>query len=144
MRIYLASSWRNEMQPPLVAVLRYAGHEVYDFRHPSHGDDGFHWSNIDPNWKTWEPHEYIKSLGHPIAASGFRKDMAALAWCEVCVLLNPCGRSAHLELGWAIGAGKSTIIHLAGMVEPELMYKMAHRIVATTDELLALLKDWSR
>lgn len=33
-RIYLASSWRNEHQPRILALLRDAGHEVYDFRHP--------------------------------------------------------------------------------------------------------------
>jgi len=36
--------------------------------------------------------------------------MNALRWCEACVLLLPCGRSAHLELGWAAGAGKRTVV----------------------------------
>lgn len=34
-RIYVASSWRCVEQPRIVALLRGAGHEVYDFRNPS-------------------------------------------------------------------------------------------------------------
>lgn len=35
MKIYLASSWRHRGQPNLVAILRGAGQEVYDFRNPA-------------------------------------------------------------------------------------------------------------
>jgi hypothetical protein len=41
MRIYVASSWRNLYQPTVVTALRQEGYEVYDFRHPAPGDDGF-------------------------------------------------------------------------------------------------------
>jgi nucleoside 2-deoxyribosyltransferase len=50
--------------------------------------------------------------------------MDALEDCDACVLVMPCGRSAHLEAGFAIGAGKPTAI-LISEGEPELMYKMA-------------------
>ena len=44
MRIYVASSWRNEArQQATVHALRGAGHEVYDFRNPAPGDTGFSW-----------------------------------------------------------------------------------------------------
>jgi len=33
-KIYVASSWRNDYYPKVVAKLREAGHEVYDFRNP--------------------------------------------------------------------------------------------------------------
>ena len=33
-KIYVASSWRNPYQPEVVAALKKAGHEVYDFRNP--------------------------------------------------------------------------------------------------------------
>lgn len=32
MRVYVATSWRNEFQPGVVAALREDGHEVYDFK----------------------------------------------------------------------------------------------------------------
>lgn len=34
MKIYVASSWRNLLQPAVVHVLRRCGHDVYDFKHP--------------------------------------------------------------------------------------------------------------
>ena len=43
-RIYVASSWRNKYQPEVVAALRKAGHEVYDFRNPKDNPGGFHWA----------------------------------------------------------------------------------------------------
>jgi hypothetical protein len=36
-KIYVASSWRNGQQQDVVARLRAAGHEVYDFRAPDAG-----------------------------------------------------------------------------------------------------------
>ena len=59
-RIYLASSWRNMQQPALVAWLRDIGHEVYDFRNPGPGDNGFSWKSIDPNWERWTGPEYLR------------------------------------------------------------------------------------
>lgn len=156
-RIYVASSWRNPDQPSIVSLLRVDGHEVYDFRHPEPGDNGFHWSEIDPEWTHWTAERYVAALDHPIAVAGYGKDFAAMEWADTFVLVLPCGRSAHLELGWATGAGKRTAILLApdsdlhggvpGHVtmapdrqgwEPELMYKLADRVVPTTMGLL----DW--
>ena len=51
-KIYVASSWRNEYQPEVVAALRKA-------------------------------------------------DLDAMLWAETCVLVLPCGRSAHTEAGCA-------------------------------------------
>ena len=65
--------------------------------------------------------------------------MTALDACEACVLVLPCGRSAHLELGHASGAGKRTIVLLAEGCEPELMYRMCSALCATVDEVLAAL-----
>jgi nucleoside 2-deoxyribosyltransferase len=125
-KIYLASSWRNPMQPLAVQVLRDAGHEVYDFRNPAPGDTGFAWSEIDPCWMAWDPERFARALANPIAKAGFQSDKDALDWCDTCVLLLPCGRSAHLEAGYAIGQGKPTIIVLAEVgLEPELMYLLA-------------------
>lgn len=42
--IYLATSWRNDAYPAVLAALRAAGHEVYDFRDTN---ASFHWREID-------------------------------------------------------------------------------------------------
>lgn len=127
MKIYVASSWRNNIQPIVVEALRKIGHEVYDFKNPEPGNHGFHWSDIDVNWKTWTPEEFKEALKHRIAVDGFNRDMMALIDCDVCVMVMPCGRSAHLEAGYALGAGKPLIIMLSDG-EPELMYNMTSHI----------------
>ena len=138
MKIYVASSWRNERQPEVVRSLRRRGHEVYDFRNPSPVDGGFHWSEIDPGWQNWAPEEYRTALTHPKAERGFRNDYDAMLLADAFVLLMPCGRSAHLEAGWAIGQGKPTCILFETQDEPELMYKLADRLALTLAEVL----DW--
>lgn len=141
MRIYVASSWRNPHQPIVVTTLLLAGHQVYDFRNPRPGDHGFAWSSIDPDWLRWSPERFRECLDHPVAQAGFANDMDALRSCDACVLVLPCGRSAHLELGWAAGAGKRTVVLFTGPDEPELMYRMLHKVCVNLDEVLAALEE---
>ena len=133
--IYVASSWRNEIQPEIVRRLRSWGHHVYDFRNPPGGTD-FAWSAIDPNWEQWTPEQWREALDHPLALRGYVSDMSALRGCDTCLLVLPCGRSAHLELGWAAGAGKRTVIYVpVDHTEPELMVKMCDKILIGSKEL---------
>jgi len=120
MKIYVASSWRNERQQLVVKALRREGHEVYDFKNPSEGDNGFDWSDIDTDWENWTPEHYVEQLKHPIAERGFNKDFNAMKWADCCVMVLPCGRSANTEAGWMKGQGKPTIV-LIDKVEPELL-----------------------
>lgn len=137
MKIYLASSWRNAEQPQAVADLRAAGHDVYDFRNPPGGiPNGFKWSEIDPNWKAWSAADYRKMLKSPLAQRGFNSDFDGMKWADIGILLLPCGRSAHLELGWMAGAGKRTIIWTRDWEEPELMTLLADEICVSLDEVL--------
>ena len=140
-RIYVASSWRNDAQPEAIVSLRAAGHRVYDFRDPPHGQGGFHWSEIDEGWEGWTPEAYRNILlHHPTAAHGFLTDLRAMKWCDTCLLLMPSGRSAHLELGWCAGAGKQTLILLSDG-EPELMNLIADHICITLGEVLSILQQ---
>lgn len=140
-RIYVASSWRNDQQPGVVDRLREEGHEVYDFRHPRPGDDGFRWSEIDCAWEHWVPQQYRAALSHPIAEEGYKSDFDAMGWADTCVLVLPCGRSAHLEAGWFAGSGRRVLILLDESPEPELMYKMADSICLDLDEIVVRLAD---
>lgn len=143
MKIYAASSWRNARHPATVEALRAAGHEVYDFRNPEPDKRGFSWSEIDPDWETTTDPRCIRALlDHPVAREGFRLDMAALDWADACVLTLPCGRSAHLELGYAVGAGKPTAVLMDEFSEPELMYGMVGALCVDLNELVATLGSW--
>lgn len=138
-RIYVASSWRNAYQPAIVEELRASGFDAYDFRHPSTDDDGFHWSEVDEAWESWEPDEYRDALKTRIAVEGFKNDWDAMREADACVLVLPSGRSAHLEAGYFVGAGKPLYIYMPEKQEPELMYKMATHICLSRGELLARL-----
>ena len=144
MKIYVASSWRCQYQPEAVHKLRALGHEVYDFRGPGTGwreaegtDGGFHWSEIDPAWQTWpdDVPRYLQGLTHPRAIEGFNRDMDALKRADACILVNPCGQSAHAELGWAAGAGKLTAAWCPAIREPDLMLKMASHITDSWESI---------
>lgn len=137
--LYVASSWRNDIQPSVVASLRQFA-DVYDYRVPAKGASGFHWSDIDPEWKTWTPQQFKTSLDHPIARGGFLTDMNALRACDACILVLPCGRSAHLELGYCVGAGKPTAVLLSDG-EPELMYRMVDFLGTTVPQIMSWVQD---
>ena len=135
-RVYVASSWRNQYFPEVVTRLREAGHEVYDFRNPPHGGAGFHWTDIDPDAPNWTYAQYAEGLRHPLAERQFQADIDALTWADTCVLVLPCGRSAHTEAGWMAGAGKRVIAYIPEMVEPELMYKLFAGVAGSLEELV--------
>ncbi len=158
-KIYVASSWRNPYFADVVSLLRSAGHEVYDFRNPPHGGHGFKWAEIAPDMGVgaagcavgaatgggaaateWTFDQYRQGLKHPKAERQFAADLQAMLWADTCVLVLPCGRSAHTEAGWFSGRGLKTIAYIPQFDEPELMYKLFDAIVATPTELLEALK----
>ena len=151
MHIYVASSWRNTYYPEVVQALRDAGHEVYDFRNPPTGAPGFHWTDVDPNCMDWTPVEYQANLTHPLAEQQFKNDIEAMTACDACVLVLPCGRSAHTEAGWFAGQGKKVYAFIPDKdsfencgsnnrapvaIEPELMYKLFTKVCINFEELI--------
>lgn len=147
--IYVASSWRNPMHTAVCAGLRAASIEHYDFKNPE-GGTGFSWrevktdapsaTGIKSKGSDWEQvDEYLRMVSHPRALAGFASDFDAMKAADTFVLVLPCGKSAHLELGWAVGAGKRTAILLEDPVEPELMYRMVDYLAPTFFDLLGWL-----
>ncbi len=134
MKIYVASSWRNLLQPAIVHALRRSGHDVYDFKNPAPGNTGFRWTEIDPEWKAWDAKAYREALQHPVAAAGYALDIGALKACDACVLVLPSGRSASWEFGYAMGQGKRGAVVQFDPIEPELMYREAE-IITNMNEL---------
>lgn len=153
-RIYVASSWRNTLQQGVVHILRAAGFEVYDFKHPhatyEYVDQprdmrpGFSWDQVglvDHNRPvdTVPAADYLDAINHAGAVAGFQRDFDAMQWADTFVLVLPCGRSAHLELGWAVGAGKRTAVLLDDPCTPELMYRMVDYLAPSVMDLLGWL-----
>jgi hypothetical protein len=105
---------------------------------PRHrGDGGFRWSAVDPDWQRWpsDIKRYLRGLEHPVAIAGYRRDMDALVRADACILVNPCGQSAHAELGFAAGAGKLTAAWCPEIREPDLMLKMAAHITDSWESI---------
>lgn len=159
-RIYLASSWKNDAHRDVVLAFRAAGHEVYDFKEPVPGDNGFHWSEVardvpssrhgSNEYRDWTFEDFRTALDHPASLAGFTSDFSAMEWADTCVLLLPCGRSAHLELGWFVGQERPTCIlrdplegqpyhHFQTTSGPELMYRMVDVLASTTEDAVEWL-----
>lgn len=151
--IYVASSWRNELHSEVVAALqaeaKRTGEDAllpYDFKNPSQAK-GFHWTEVGMKSYDRETNgavpqdEYLEGIEHPRAIDGFNSDFYAMQQSKACVLVLPCGSSAHLEMGWFIGENLLTVILLNDPVVPELMYKMADYLATNLDDLLEFLTE---
>lgn len=103
MYVYVASSWRNPLYHGVTHALRAAGIDHYDFRNPPNGA-GFRWEEIGgrPGTEPVSRSTYLDMIDHPRALEGFASDFDAMKRADTMVLILPCGRSAHLELGWAL------------------------------------------
>ena len=142
LKIYVASSWRNFLQQGIVVALRRSGHEVYDFKHPAPGNNGFRWTDVDPSLPQtadgkaapWTAEQTRKALASSVAIDGYTLDMSALEWCDACVMVLPAGRSASWELGYAMGQGKAAYVVQLDEKEPELMF-MGANILGSMNEL---------
>ena len=143
--IYVASSWKNNYQQSVVNTLRSYNIKCYDFRNPE-DSKGFSWAEVLPVYSEGaDPNgdislsDYFEALEHPRAIEGYNADFAAMQKADLFLLVLPCGRSAHLELGWAVGQGKRTIILFEDSltpVTPELMYRMVDFFAHNMSDLL--------
>ena len=138
-KVYLASSWSNEEQPHYVRLLREHGHQVYDFRRA-----GLTWSKVGSDYERWSARQYKAHLRTSLAAHIFQNNLRGMKWAHVGVLLLPCGRSAHLELGWMAGRGKYTIIISSNDQKLDLMDKLVDEICLSENLLLKSLDAWDK
>lgn len=55
-------------------------------------------------------YSYIEAIREPICQSVFETDKKFIEDADLVVMLKPCGKSACLELGYAAGLGKMTVV----------------------------------
>lgn len=142
LKIYLASSWQNKEYEQVLNTLRLEGYETYDFKHPENKElSSFDWEKLDKKYNRWTCSDFKKALNHPETIKAFQKDFQAMQEADICVLLLPCGRSAHSEAGWMKGNGKKVfILDLSENPKPELMYRMYDDYLTETMELIERIK----
>lgn len=136
--IYIASSWRNKIFDEFYKGLLNNGFNPYNFKA---GEKAFNWRETLDTYKQDDlvsAHEMTRMLNTIQADEAYQADMSALEQAQVCLLLLPCGKSAHFELGWAVAKKKDCIVFMSRPSEPELMYKECHIVNNFYDLLLCL------
>lgn len=136
-RIYLVGSLRNPNILVIAKRLRDAGHEVFD--------DWFAAGpNADDIWRDYEKvrgRTFVEALAGPHAETVFTFDRTNILARDTVVLVLPAGKSAHLELGVACQAGKSTHILMEEENERwDIMYRFADQVHVTLESLIDALR----
>lgn len=145
MKIYIASSWKNEdFVSHLAFFLRERKHEVDAFVDSSKGRYVFHWSEmLDSPDKSKSELDAITFLQDERSQKAFKEDKKWLDWCECVVLVLPAGRSSHLEAGYIKGQRKKLIIFApSGFPKGEfdVMYGFADLMTEKTGDIYKYLE----
>jgi nucleoside 2-deoxyribosyltransferase len=140
MKIYLASSWKNETLVFVMAKsLRKAGHEVDAFCEI--GPQGRSVFKFTDHLLKMNAFDAFKDKR---IKQAFEEDRKWLDWCDCCILILPSGKSSHLEAGYAKGQGKKLIIyHAKGFPagEIDVMYNFADLLTEELEEIRTFLKN---
>lgn len=109
MRLYIASSWKLEPELKVIAkeLRKIEGLEVDLFCDPASGRYIFYIDELDiPREKM----SALTLLQHWQVHKAADSDYAAIDWCDVLLLILPCGKSSHWEAGYADGIGKKVYV----------------------------------
>lgn len=126
LKVYIATSWKNPHYDEACAIVRAAGHTVLDWKAvPA----AFRWIDVDARFAAralpgvWTPDATVKALEHPSPKNAFMQDMELLEMADALVMLTPCGRSASIEAGIAIGRNLPRVALIMPDTEPETMLR---------------------
>lgn len=142
MRIYIASSWKNQHAVELLtARLREQGHTVTSWIENNYGED--HGPDKPLDFEAW-----VKS---PAAERSFAFDTTGAANCDLFIYLSPGGKDAAAECGIAYGASMRNLtgfrpIMWALWAKGEdfgLMRKMFSRWFTRAEDLILAAKEWA-
>jgi len=136
----------KEIVLTLADILRDEGHKVDAFCDSTNGRISFNWSELIKIMKTEGTDvsqiDAIEMMKHWRVKDAFEEDKKWINWADVLILVMPCGRSAHLEAGYAVGKGKKMYI-LGGFKKGEFdtMYGFADGMYdhTKTSELIEVL-----
>ena len=137
MVVYLIGSLRNPEVPKIATILRDRGIEVFDDWHAG-GE------KADEEWMKYEQargRDYHQALSGHAARHTFEYDKFHLDRADVAVMVAPCGKSGHLELGYMLGAGKPGYIYMADDPERwDVMVLFATKVLRKVNGLVAELE----
>jgi hypothetical protein len=132
MRIYIASSWKNQHAVEmLTALLREASHQVFSFVENPFGE---HLDMTPAGFGKW-----ILSKG---GAKAFKYDTDGATKCDLVIYISPSGTDAWAEVGaaWASGV---TVLGLYAKGEQSGLMRLMVKWFDHVFELLAVLDDYA-
>ena len=135
--IYLIGSLRNPEVPIIGDALRDAGFEVFDEWHSAGeiADDCFR------DYCNGRGLTYREALQTYAAKHIFEFDKTYLTRPGIVVLVMPGGKSAHLELGWALGHAKAGYVLFDKVPDRyDQMYQFANDMFFSKEEMVDELK----
>lgn len=141
MKVYLASSWKNEDAVlEMQRYLRSYEFEVDAFCNPD-GRFVFNIHEITPDIRKLNPRTFLE---YEKTKRAFEEDRKYIDWCDCLIMLQSCGNSSHLEAGYAKGKGKTLIIFYPEGFPAEggldVMYGFADLITQDVYDVIDYLK----
>ena len=133
--VYLIGSLRNPQIPIIAESIREREFRVFDdwFSAGPHADDA--WRDLHRN----RGYSLPEALEMPAAINIYEFDKRHLDLASVAVLALPAGRSAHLELGYMIGLGRTTLVLLDNPERWDVMYGLCTGVATSLPKLLEML-----
>ena len=139
--IYVAGSLRNEGMRDLdTALIAEFPDQVFFMDWYSAGPEA------DDHWKGYyHDHlglDYVTALKEPASLNVFNFDKKHIDLSDILILAAPAGKSAHLELGYSIGAGKIGIYYFPSMEDTrwDVMLNFAQEVCVGQEQLFAALR----
>ena len=134
--VYIIGSLRNPKVVDIGNKIRAAGIEAFD-------DWASPGPEADDYWKKYAEKRglsYKEALKGHAARHVFEFDKFHIDRCDAALLVQPAGKSGHLELGYVLGRGKPGYI-LLDTENPrwDVMLQFATGLVETVEEFLSVI-----
>lgn len=137
MKIYIIGALKNKKVPEFANRLEQAGFEPFaDWFSPGPEADTFllEYAKI----RGWD---YKKALRSYAATHTFNFDREHIDAADAAVMLAPCGKSGHMELGYVIGCKKPAYILFEEYPDRfDVMYNFATDVFDNEQELIDRLQ----
>ena len=136
--VYIIGSLRNDKVVDVANQIRGAGIEAFD--------DWFSpGPEADDYWKKYAERRtltYKEALKGHAARHVFEFDKFHIDRCDAALLVQPAGKSGHLELGYVLGRGKPGYILLdTDNTRWDVMLQFATGLVESVEEFLSVIRS---
>lgn len=135
--IYIIGSLRNPQVVEVANAIRALGIEAFD-------DWIAPGPEADDYWKKYSEQRglsYREALEGYAAKHVFEFDKGHIDRCDAALLVQPAGKSGHLELGYVLGKGKPGFILLdSDNPRWDVMLQFATKIFDNTDDMREYLR----